>query len=222
MFENCVEQTEFNSTFSFCSKLTSIPAGLFDKNTEVTSFDWMFSYCKSLTRIPAKLFAKNTEVTVFNSTFFGCTALTNIPAGLFDNNTAVTAFHYTFNETSIVAPPYDIFKYNTAVTKMDAFGNIISHMTTLVVNDYAQPSYFTHFGYGSKCCEKLYIWNCMSQERMEAFIEDLPPAEEDLDIVHTLYLAVTPNLENQPITTISEDNLTALTAKGWTFGGLVK
>ena len=41
--------TSFNGCFWDCSRLTSIPTGLFDKNTQVTSFSDCFAYCSSLT-----------------------------------------------------------------------------------------------------------------------------------------------------------------------------
>ena len=41
--------TNFGSCFYNCSSLTSIPAGLFDKNTQVTSFNACFHSCSSLT-----------------------------------------------------------------------------------------------------------------------------------------------------------------------------
>ena len=41
--------TSLSYCFSECSKLTSIPQGLFDNNPQVTTFSICFRYCRKLT-----------------------------------------------------------------------------------------------------------------------------------------------------------------------------
>lgn len=43
----------------------------------LTDFESCFSYCNRLTSIPSDLFANNTQVTIFESCFNGCTGLTS-------------------------------------------------------------------------------------------------------------------------------------------------
>ena len=72
--------TDFNTCFSYCSGLTSIPETLFSNNTAVTDFSFCFSNCTGLTSIPANLFASNTAVTSFSSCFYNCYGLRgNVP-----------------------------------------------------------------------------------------------------------------------------------------------
>lgn len=74
----------FNSTFAFCTSLSSIPAGLFDNCPNVTDFTFAFYNCTSLASIPAGLFDNCPNVTDFNSTFFRCTAITSAVPELWD------------------------------------------------------------------------------------------------------------------------------------------
>jgi hypothetical protein len=129
LFDNNTAVTSFVSTFTSCTSLSSIPAGLFDNNTAVTSFGSTFTSCTSLTSIPSTLFANNTAVTNFFGTFGSCTSLTSIPSTLFANNTAVTNFVSTFNScTSLTSIPSTLFANNTAVT---SFGNTFTSCTSL-------------------------------------------------------------------------------------------
>ena len=91
----------FSSTFSGCTGLTSIPAGLFSGITTGAAymFYYTFSGCTGLTSIPADLFSGITTgaQNMFSNTFYGCTGLTSIPAGLFSGIT--TGANYMFSQT---------------------------------------------------------------------------------------------------------------------------
>ena len=111
----------FQSTFSSCTNLTTIPADLFRYNPTVSAyvFSNTFYGCTGLTSIPADLFRYNTAVgaNAFSGTFYGCTNLTTIPADLFRYNTAVSVngFSNTFYGcTNLTSIPADLFRYNTA------------------------------------------------------------------------------------------------------------
>ena len=107
----------FAQTFSGCSSLTSIPAGLFAGITGAPAeymFNSTFSGCSGLTgEIPADLFAGISGAPasgMFLSTFFGCSGLTGeIPLGLFGNFTSNTPktdmFRSTFNGCSKLTGP---------------------------------------------------------------------------------------------------------------------
>lgn len=58
--------------FLFSTSLTSIPTGLFDKNTLVRDFRSVFYQCTSLTTVPQKLFDKNRAVELISSAFVYC------------------------------------------------------------------------------------------------------------------------------------------------------
>ena len=68
----------FQSTFSSCTNLTTIPADLFRYNPTVSAyvFSNTFYGCTGLTSIPADLFRYNTACLSFSSTFYGCNKLT--------------------------------------------------------------------------------------------------------------------------------------------------
>lgn len=108
---------DFSYCFYQCSNLTSIPKGLFDKNTNVTSFWGCFQGCSTLESIPGGLFDKNIEVTSFGYCFQGCKKLSNIPIGLFERNTKVTDFEYCFEVCSnLTSIPTRLFDKNINVT----------------------------------------------------------------------------------------------------------
>ena len=117
LFDKNTNVTSFKSCFEDCSKLESIPTGLFDKNTNVTSFWGCFQGCSTLESIPGGLFDKNIEVTSFGYCFQGCKKLSNIPIGLFERNTKVTDFEYCFEVCSnLTSIPTRLFDKNINVT----------------------------------------------------------------------------------------------------------
>ncbi len=103
----------FQRTFYSCSKLTTIPSGLFDSvdtsNATDTSymFNQTFRNCSGLTAISTGLFdsintsnATHTSY-MFSYTFSNCSGLTAIPTGLFDsiNTSNATNTNYMFQRT---------------------------------------------------------------------------------------------------------------------------
>ena len=99
IFKN-FQGTDMSSRFTNCSKLKSIPSGLFDNCPNVTNFYGCFSYCFRLTEIPSGLFDNCPNVTNFYECFYYCNSLTEIPSGLFDNCPNVTDFRYCFSHCS--------------------------------------------------------------------------------------------------------------------------
>lgn len=111
----------FGFCFYGCSSLKAIPDRLFDKNTNVMDFGYCFNGCSSLKAIPVGLFDNNTNVTDFNNCFQGCSSLKAIPDGLFDNNTNVTYFSYCFQDcNTLAAIPKGLFNKNTAATNFSS------------------------------------------------------------------------------------------------------
>ena len=112
-----IGETSFYSTFYYCSNLTKLSNGLFDKNMQATDFAYCFTNCTGLTELPEDLFDKNTEATYFAYCFDGCTGLTELPTGLFNNNTQATNFSYCFyNCTNLTELPTGLFNNNTQAT----------------------------------------------------------------------------------------------------------
>ena len=132
IFENCPNVTNFGSTFSECSSLTAIPAGLFDNCTQGWDFSETFCRCSALTAIPQGLFDNCTQGWDFNSTFGDCSSLTAIPAGLFDSCTKVSKFRGTFDGcTALTAIPQGLFDNCTQVTDFTSTFGICPKLTTI-------------------------------------------------------------------------------------------
>lgn len=123
------ETEDFSDCFYYCSNLTSIPEGLFDKNIEVTSFRYCFQGCKKILNIPTGLFERNTKVTDFEYCFEVCSNLTSIPTRLFDKNINVTSFFGCFqNCSTLESIPKELFDKNIEV---EVFRGCFSNCTNL-------------------------------------------------------------------------------------------
>ena len=155
IFKNDQNRTDFSTCFYYCSRLTSIPAGLFDNCPAVTNFFRCFYYCSRLTSIPAGLFDNCPAVTSFSYCFRECSQLTSIPVGLFDNCLAVTDFSYCFGDCSqLTSIPVGLFDSCPAVTNFSSCFYYCSRLTSIPVSLFdncpAVTSFSTCFSYCSQ------------------------------------------------------------------------
>jgi hypothetical protein len=98
IFDFSPNATTFTDSFSSITTITTVPSGLFDAVTNATTFASCFFACTGLTTVPSTLFDTNTSVVNFSSTFRNCRALTNVLQ--FTNNTNVTIFNNIYNMSS--------------------------------------------------------------------------------------------------------------------------
>jgi hypothetical protein len=98
LFDYSPNATTFTDSFSGITTITTVPSGLFDVPTAATTFASCFFACTSLSTVPSTLFDTNTSVVNFSSTFRNCRALTNVLQ--FTNNTNVTIFNNIYNMSS--------------------------------------------------------------------------------------------------------------------------
>ena len=108
------------------TRITAIPADIFDFSPNATSFNSAFSSISTITTIPTGLFDNVPLVTSFASCFFACQALTTVPLTLFDQNVNVTSFSGTFRNSRAIVDVLQ-FTYNTAVT---TFSNVYNMSST--------------------------------------------------------------------------------------------
>jgi len=108
------------------TRITAIPADIFDYSPNATTFTDSFSSTTTLTTVPTGLFDSVTSATTFASCFFGCTALTSVPSTLFDTNTNVVNFSGTFRNCRSLTNVLQ-FTFNTGVT---IFNNIYNMSST--------------------------------------------------------------------------------------------
>ena len=156
LFANNPAVTSFVSCFNGCSSLTSIPAGLFDNNPKVENFASCFERCSNLTSIPAGLFDNNPAVTEFASCFNGCSKLASIPDGLFANNPAVTNFISCFTRCSNLASiPGGLFANNPKVEYFNFCFESCSNLTSIPAGLFDNNPAVTDFRYCFHGCSKL-------------------------------------------------------------------
>lgn len=94
-YTGLAEVVNFNSAFQ-ATRLSAIPADLFDYSPNATTFSNTFASILTLTTVPTGLFDNVPQATTFASCFFACTALTSVPSTLFDQNINATNFSGTF------------------------------------------------------------------------------------------------------------------------------
>lgn len=98
IFDYSPNATTFTDSFSSITTITTVPSGLFDNVPNATTFASCFFACTSLTTVPSTLFDTNILVVNFSSTFRNCRALTNVLQ--FTYNTNVTIFNNCYNMSS--------------------------------------------------------------------------------------------------------------------------
>jgi hypothetical protein len=114
------------SNFMNGTRITSIPADIFDYSPNATTFSSAFASITTITTIPTGLFDNVPLATSFASCFFACQALTTVPLTLFDQNVNVTSFSGTFRNSRAIVDVLQ-FTYNTAVT---TFSNVYNMSST--------------------------------------------------------------------------------------------
>jgi hypothetical protein len=123
------EVTSF-ANFMRGSRITAIPADIFDFSTNATTFTDSFSSITTLTTVPTGLFDNVTRATTFASCFFGCISLTSVPSTLFDTNTNVINFSGTFRNCRSLTNVLQ-FTFNTNVTIFNNLYNMSSTANAL-------------------------------------------------------------------------------------------
>ena len=103
------------SNFLNGTKITSIPADIFDYSPKATIFIGTFASISTISTVPAGLFDGVPNATTFQNCFFACSALTSVPSTLFDLNVSVTSFNGTFRNCRALTNVLQ-FTYNTSVT----------------------------------------------------------------------------------------------------------
>jgi hypothetical protein len=124
-YTGLAEVTSFAS-FMRSTRITAIPADIFDYSPNATTFTDSFSSITTLTTVPSGLFDLVTNAITFASCFFACTGLTSVPSTLFDTNTSVVNFSSTFRNCRALTNVLQ-FTYNTNVT---IFNNIYNMSST--------------------------------------------------------------------------------------------
>ena len=138
--------TIFESCFSYCNRLTSIPSDLFTNNPEVTSFVYCFNGCTGLTSIPSNLFANNPKVINFNYCFYGCRGLTSIPEELFANNTKAADFECCFyNCSGLTSISEGLFANNTKAANFRSCFKGCTGLTSIPSDLFANNTQVTIF-----------------------------------------------------------------------------
>jgi len=121
------------ASFMRGTRITTIPADVFDYSPNATTFTDSFSSITTITTAPSGLFDNVPNATTFASCFFACTGLTSVPSTLFDTNTLAVNFSSTFRNCRALTNVLQ-FTYNTNVTIFNNIYNMSSTANALVGN----------------------------------------------------------------------------------------
>lgn len=113
------------ASFMRSTRITTIPADMFDYSPNATIFTDCFSLNPSLTTVPSGLFDSVINANTFANCFLGCSILASVPSTLFDTNINVLSFAGTFRNCLQLTNVLQ-FTYNTAVTN---FSNVYNMST---------------------------------------------------------------------------------------------
>lgn len=118
------------ASFMRGTRITSIPADIFDYSPNATTFTDSFSSITTITTVPEGLFDNVPNATTFASCFFACTALASVPLTLFDNCPNVVNFSATFRNCRALG---SVLQYtnNTVVTIFNNLYNMSSTTNAL-------------------------------------------------------------------------------------------
>jgi hypothetical protein len=103
------------TSFMRGTRITSIPADIFDYSPNATTFTDCFSSITTISSVPTGLFDNVPNATTFANAFLGCSGLTSVPTTLFDQNINVLSFAGTFRNCLALTNVLQ-FTFNTAVT----------------------------------------------------------------------------------------------------------
>lgn len=119
LFMNCSSKSSFAYCFYGCTSLQTLPEDLFNYCTSSVSFAYCFSGCTGLTSIPSTIFANCTAATAVNAAFYNCSKLTALPEGLFSSCNGILNFHFLCRGcTMLQTIPEDLFKYSLNATDL--------------------------------------------------------------------------------------------------------
>ncbi len=110
-----LEEVVSFTSFMRGTRITSIPADIFDYSPNATTFTDCFSSITTISSVPTGLFDNVPNATTFANAFLGCSGLTSVPSTLFDQNINVLSFAGTFRNCLALTNVLQ-FTFNTAVT----------------------------------------------------------------------------------------------------------
>jgi hypothetical protein len=128
IFDYSPNATTFSNTFASILTLTTVPNGLFDNVPLATTFASCFFACSALTSVPSTLFDQNVNTSNFSGTFRNCRALTNVLQ--FTNNTNALNFNNCYNMSStsnaLTGTAPDLWNRIPTPSGTDCFNNCVN------------------------------------------------------------------------------------------------
>jgi hypothetical protein len=128
IFDYSPNATTFTDSFSSITTIITVPDGLFDNVPNATTFASCFFACSGLTSVPLTLFNNCPNVVNFSSTFRNCRALGSVLQ--YSNNTSVTIFNNIYNMSSttnaLTGSAPELWNRTPTPSGTDAFNNCIN------------------------------------------------------------------------------------------------
>ena len=226
--------TNMNYMFSQCYNLTSIEFSNSFNTSNVTSMSGMFSYCSGLTLLDLSSF-DTSKVTYMSQMFYQCYSLTSLDLSSFDTSN-VTDMSFMFNGCNFSSLDLSSFDTSKVTNMMYMFGGCnnlervdgyisLAKLTSVpnsVINTKAiRKITFKDLGYNSNCTMALFNnatnWGVNSDtitDARQSLIDSL--ITYSFDRATNGYSTCTVSLHTNTKAQLTEDEIAAMTAKGFT------
>lgn len=219
-FVNTSNMTNMSSMFSSCSKLTSLDLSGWD-TSKVTNMRWMFLSCSGLTSLDVSGW-DTSSVTNMSSMFDGCSSLTSLDVSNFDTS-KVTQMTYMFGNCSKLTT-LDLSNFNTSsVTQMSYMFDGCSNLTSLDLSGWnlSKINNLNQISYMFKSCSKLTtITGPITGISVNIDLRYSPLTHDSAMVfmngLNTVTGTKTITFKSATYNTLTEAEIAAATAKGWT------
>ena len=214
---NTSSVTRMDYMFSYCSKLTSLDLSGWD-TSKVTDMSYMFGYCRGLTSLNLSGWGTS-KVTNMSSMFSGCSSLTSLDVSNF-NTSSVASMYSMFGSCSKLTS-LDLSGWDTSkVTNMNSMFESCSSLTSLNLSGWnlSKVTYMDYmFGWDTKLAT---ITGPITGISTNIDLKNSPLTHDSAMVfmngLNTVTGTKTITFKSTTYKTLTEAEIAAATAKGWT------
>jgi hypothetical protein len=133
LFAACESAETYESAFSDCRYLETLPSRLFE-GSQALSFNQVFDGCTRLSHVPEDLFLRCPRMRSVSHAFRNCSGLEVIPEGLFAGCPELADASNLFENSSLQSIPAGLFGANPKLELMDGAFRKCSKLTSVPGN----------------------------------------------------------------------------------------
>ena len=201
--------TDMTSMFYQCTNLTSLDVSSFD-TSNVTSMYQMFYQCSGLTSLDLSMF-DTSNVTNMGQMFYYCNGLTSLDVSHFNTSKVTSMYNMFYNCSGLTS--LDISSFDTSnVTNMNQMFRYCNNLTEIYWKNFGNGSGYTSVDFGSS--SKLGVNTTDYPNAKQSLIDTL--ITYSFDRATAGYSTCTVKLSSTTKALLTQDEIAAITAKGFT------